>query len=147
MIILTQPLCSLYTYSTFNKTLSLMSCLEKKIISYYNLTPNWDCITIVLSYYVHYIITALQFIWFLAQPSEQNLKSLVYLLQDLHNHLNSKTTWYWNTEPKLRYSVNSVRFGPPLQKRRPHKLLWMLWFDEKNMSNVLMYMVVHDIHM
>ena len=31
--------------------------------------------------------------------------------------------------------------GSEAQKQRPHKLLWMLWFDEKSVSSILTYYI------
>ena len=31
--------------------------------------------------------------------------------------------------------------GSDAQKQMPHKLLWMLWFDEKSISNVHLYLM------
>ena len=35
-----------------------------------------------------------------------------------------------------RLSKNLSIKGSAAQKQRPHQLLWMLWFDEKSISNV-----------
>ena len=78
LIILTQPLCSLYTYSTFSKTVSFVLFWKKKIISYNSLTPNWDCITTLL---YHKCIT----IYIFFSSALRAKPEINSILQDLHN--------------------------------------------------------------
>ena len=54
-----------------------------------------------------------------------------------HNiHKSSHDLFFWASDPLInRFYWNLSIKGSEAQKQRPHKLLWMLWFDEKNISN------------
>ena len=60
------------------------------------------------------------------------------LFSSNHNiHKSSHGLCFWASDPLInRFYWNLSIKGSEAQKQRPHELLWMLWFDEKNISNV-----------
>ena len=69
--------------------------------------------------------------------SEADICILVILFSSNHNiHKSLCGLCFWASDPLIdRFYYNLSIKGSEVQKQRPHELLWMLWFDEKNISN------------
>ena len=63
--------------------------------------------------------------------------ALDILFPSNHNiHKSSYGLCFWPSNPLIDIFYWSLSIkGSEVQKHRPHKLLWMLWFDGKNISN------------
>ena len=61
-----------------------------------------------------------------------------YTFSSNHNiHKSSCGFCFWASDPLIdRFYHNLSIKGSEAQKKMPDKRLWMLWFDEKSISNV-----------
>ena len=61
----------------------------------------------------------------------------IFFLSNHNIHKCSCVLCFWASDPLIdRFYQNLSIKGSEAQKQRPHEFLWMLWFDEKSISNL-----------
>ena len=72
------------------------------------------------------------------------MSKLDILFPSNHNiHKSSCGLCFWASDPFIdRFYKNLSIKGSEAQKQRPHKLLWMLWFDKKSISNLYIFIFI-----
>ena len=72
----------------------------------------------------------------MAVEEEWDEETVDILFSSNHNiHKSSYGLCFWASDPLIdKYYSNLSIKGSEAQEQRPEKLLWMLWFDEKSIS-------------
>ena len=76
-----------------------------------------------------------------SNTKNNKLCTLDILFSSNHNiHKSSHGLCFWASDPLIdKFYKNLSIKGSEAQKQRPNEIVWMLWFDEKSISNVYTY--------